>query len=105
VDEYEHVHASIPRDLEQDIRDAGCVEWTIHRSETILTHVLRVHDEARFFGTLDRSAAHVAWQLVVGPMLEPAPLTMLARPGRDLGKLVWRLPVIDRDNDEPTGCS
>ena len=92
VSDYERVHATIPADLERDIRAAGCAAWEIRRSGTVLTHVTRVEDADGFFDALDASDAHAAWQQTVSPFIVSEPLRILEDTPADPGALVWRLP-------------
>ena len=91
IDDYDRIHAAIPSELARDIEAAGCDEWAIFRMGTVLTHVTRVSDAARFFGALDVSAAHARWQKRIAPLLDPSPLEILADVPDHLGTLVWWL--------------
>jgi L-rhamnose mutarotase len=92
--DYERIHAIIPRELDHDIRAAGCASWTIRRSGLVLTHVLRVESADALFAALDASSAHAEWQGLIGPLLESKSIDILATAPVSAGSLVWCLPVV-----------
>ncbi len=84
------MHASIPYDLELDIRTAGCTSWMIYRNGLDLNHIIRTADPEVLFTALDYSDAHASWHKVVAPLLDEAE-PLAAVEGGDLGSLVWSL--------------
>ncbi|MDH2427708.1 L-rhamnose mutarotase [Sphaerisporangium sp. TRM90804] len=59
---YEREHATIPAELEADMREAGVRSWTIWRDGLDLFHVVEVDDWAAMQERMRDSAADQAWQ-------------------------------------------
>ncbi len=86
--EYERVHAVIPRDLEEALRDAGVSSWAIWRDGLDLFHVLEVEDYQAMRHLLRDHPANVSWQARMAELLEVADDCSGAGPGL---KMVWEL--------------
>ncbi|MFC9561613.1 L-rhamnose mutarotase, partial [Agromyces sp. NPDC056965] len=69
---YETFHAAIPAALDTAMRDAGVLEWRIHRSGLVLRHDVVVADRATMAATLDADPVNAAWQFEVAPFLADA---------------------------------
>ncbi|HYQ63031.1 L-rhamnose mutarotase [Actinophytocola sp.] len=89
-EEYEQVHAVIPRDLEIALRDAGVTAWAIFRDGLDLFHVLEVEDYQAMRHALRDHPANIPWQERMSALLAVED----DYSGDDLGiKLVWELPA------------
>jgi L-rhamnose mutarotase len=89
-EEYEKVHAVIPRDLEIALRDAGVTAWAIFRDGLDLFHVLEVEDYQAMRHALRDHPANIPWQERMSELLAVED----DYSGDDLGiKLVWELPA------------
>jgi L-rhamnose mutarotase len=89
-EEYEKVHAVIPRDLEIALRDAGVTAWAIFRDGLDLFHVLEVEDYQAMRHALRDHPANIPWQERMSQLLAVED----DYSGDDLGiKLVWELPA------------
>ncbi|MFC4535498.1 L-rhamnose mutarotase [Sphaerisporangium dianthi] len=67
---YDREHASIPADLEAEMREAGVHSWKIWRDGLDLFHYIEVEDYAVLQEKLDRSAANAAWQVQMNRLLD-----------------------------------
>ena len=89
-EEYEQVHAVIPRDLEIALRDAGVTSWAIFRDGLDLFHVLEVEDYQAMRAALRDHPANIPWQERMSELLAVED----DYSGNDMGiKLVWELPA------------
>jgi L-rhamnose mutarotase len=87
-EEYEQVHAVIPRDLEVALRDAGVTSWAIFRDGLDLFHVLEVEDYQAMRHALRDHPANIPWQARMSELLAVED----DYSGNDTGlKLVWEL--------------
>ncbi len=87
--DYERVHALIPEPLDERLRKAGVLSWSIWRSGRDLFHLVEVEDYAHMRRTLAEDPVNVAWQGRMADLLEVAD----DYSGDDHGlPLVWRLP-------------
>lgn len=87
-EEYEQVHAVIPRDLEVALRDAGVSSWAIFRDGLDLFHVLEVEDYQAMRHALRDHPANIPWQARMSELLAVED----DYSGNDSGlKLVWEL--------------
>ncbi|MFC4588230.1 L-rhamnose mutarotase [Sphaerisporangium corydalis] len=67
---YDKEHATIPADLEAEMRAAGVRSWTIWRDGLDLFHYVEVEDYAALQDRLRGSAANQAWQLQMNRLLD-----------------------------------
>jgi L-rhamnose mutarotase len=88
-EEYEQVHAVIPRDLDVALRDAGVSSWAIFRDGLDLFHVLEVEDYQAMRHAMRDHPANLPWQARMAELLDVED----DYSGNDNGiKLVWELP-------------
>jgi len=86
---YDSVHAKISDDLDAALRAAGVTDWNIWRSGRDLFHVVEVDDYQAMRKELATNEVNIAWQAVVGELLEVED----DYSGDDMGlKKVWELP-------------
>jgi L-rhamnose mutarotase len=87
--DYERIHARVPDALDERLRAAGVVGWSIWRSGRDLFHLVEVEDYAQMRRTLADDPVNVAWQGRMAELLEVAD----DYSGDDHGLgLVWSLP-------------
>lgn len=86
--EYDIVHREIPDDLRAALTRAGVRHWRIWRDGDELFHVIDVEDRARMGDILAADPANVAWQRIIGRLLDPDQSRV--GDGADL-PLVWSL--------------
>jgi L-rhamnose mutarotase len=87
--EYEDVHAVIPRELDAALREAGVTNWRIWRDGQDLFHVVECEDYRAMRDHLREHPANVPWQARMAELLEVAD----DYGGTDRGlRLVWELP-------------
>jgi L-rhamnose mutarotase len=88
--EYESVHAVIPPELDEALRDAGVTSWRIWRNGLDLFHVVEVDDYAAMRTALRDHPANVPWQARMAQLLDVED----DYSGSDSGiGLVWELPA------------
>lgn len=87
--EYDRVHATIPPDLDQALRDAGVRSWRIWRDGVELFHLVECDDYAAMRAALREHPANIPWQARMAELLDvPDDYS-----GGDRGlPLVWELP-------------
>ena len=68
--DYERVHAEIPDPLDERLRAAGVVGWTIWRSGRDLFHLVEVEDYAAMRHALADDPVNLAWQARMAELLE-----------------------------------
>lgn len=87
--EYEDVHAVIPRELDAALREAGVTNWRIWRDGQDLFHVVECEDYRAMRDHLREHPANLPWQARMAELLEVAD----DYGGTDRGlRLVWELP-------------
>jgi L-rhamnose mutarotase len=87
--DYEAIHAVIPTDLDQALREAGVHKWRIWRDGQDLFHVVECDDYRAMREHLREHPANVPWQAQMAELLEVED----DYSGNDSGlKLVWELP-------------
>ena len=87
--EYEDVHAVIPRELDAALRAAGVTDWRIWRDGRDLFHLVECEDYRGMRDQLREHPANVPWQARMAELLEVAD----DYGGTDRGlRLVWELP-------------
>jgi L-rhamnose mutarotase len=83
------VHAVIPRELDDALRDAGVTTWRIWRDGQDLFHVVECEDYRAMRAHLREHPANVPWQARMDELLDVA--DDYGGTDRGLG-LVWELP-------------
>jgi L-rhamnose mutarotase len=87
--DYERIHARVPDPLDERLRAAGVVGWTIWRSGRDLFHLVEVEDYAAMRHALADDPVNVAWQAQMAELLEVSD----DYSGDDRGlPRVWTLP-------------
>jgi L-rhamnose mutarotase len=87
--EYDRVHAVVPDDLDQALREAGVLDWRIWRDGRHLFHLVRVQDPVRMRRVLRDHPANQSWQRRMAGLLAVA--DDYDDDGRGL-PMVWGLP-------------
>ena len=87
--DYDAVHAVIPPELDDALREAGVREWRIWRDGQDLFHVVECDDYRAMRAHLREHPANVPWQARMAELLEVED----DYSGADSGlQLVWELP-------------
>lgn len=87
--DYERIHATVPDELDQRLREAGVRAWSIWRSGRDLFHLVEVEDHAAMRRMLADDPVNLAWQQQMSELLEVED----DYSGDDRGiPLVWSLP-------------
>lgn len=68
--DYERIHARVPDALDERLRAAGVVGWSIWRSGRDLFHLVEVADYAAMRHALADDPVNVAWQGRMAELLE-----------------------------------
>lgn len=88
-EEYDRVHAQIPAELDNALREAGVLSWSIWRSGRELFHLVEVEDYRAMRLFLADHPANIPWQVQMARLLEVAD----DYSGDDSGiPLVWSMP-------------
>jgi L-rhamnose mutarotase len=69
-DEYDRVHATIPAELDTEMRRAGVHQWRIWRDGLDLFHLVEVDDYQHMRRTLRDHPANVPWQQRMALLLD-----------------------------------
>lgn len=69
-EEYEKIHAVVPKVVEAALREGGVHTWRIWRDGLDLFHYVEVEDYARLQDFLRDHPADQAWQAVINPLLD-----------------------------------
>ena len=87
---YERVHARIPDELDELLRESGVHAWRIYREGRDLFHYVEVDDYATFLRATADHPVNVAWQQRMQQFLEVAHDYHRAQSNQL--KAVWELP-------------